>query len=90
MKAIILAAGLGTRLRPITNTIPKCLVSIKEKPLIEHQLEKLIDAGINEFLVNSHHLHNVLNNFVENSIYKKKCISSDSPSLGIRKKRNYR
>ena len=71
MKAIILAAGLGTRLRPITNTIPKCLVSIKEKPLIEHQLEKLIDAGINEFLVNSHHLHNVLNNFVENSIYKK-------------------
>ncbi len=71
MKAIILAAGLGTRLRPITNSIPKCLVIIKEKPLIEHQLEKLIDAGINEFLINSHHLHNILNNFVENSIYKK-------------------
>jgi mannose-1-phosphate guanylyltransferase len=71
MKAIILAAGFGTRLRPITNSIPKCLVSIKEKPLIEYQVEKLIDAGINEFLINSHHLHNVLHNYVENSIYKK-------------------
>lgn len=71
MKAIILAAGLGTRLRPITNTIPKCLVQIKEKSLIEHQIEKLIDAGIKDFLINSHHLHNVLQHFIQNSIYKK-------------------
>ena len=39
MRAIILAAGLGTRLRPMTNNTPKSLIKIKSKPLIEYQIE---------------------------------------------------
>ena len=49
MRAILLAAGLGTRLRPITDTIPKCLVPINDKPLIDYWLEQLTKAGIEKF-----------------------------------------
>lgn len=56
MKAFLLAAGLGTRLRPITNTIPKCLVQVGGKPLLEHWLEKCDRYGIDEVLVNGHYL----------------------------------
>ena len=50
MRAILLAAGLGTRLRPITDTTPKCLVPINGKPLIDYWLEQLTKAGIEKFL----------------------------------------
>ena len=56
MKTILLAAGFGTRLRPLTATIPKCLVPIKGKPLLEIWLERLMDAGLNNFIINSHYL----------------------------------
>ena len=46
MKAIILAAGQGTRLRPYTNDRPKCMVPLQGRPLIEHQLGVLRGAGI--------------------------------------------
>jgi L-glutamine-phosphate cytidylyltransferase len=48
MKAIILAAGQGTRLRPLTNNKPKCLVELAGKPLLEHQLATLTSGGIDE------------------------------------------
>ena len=48
MKAIILAAGLGTRLRPMTENTPKALVQVNQKPLIEYQIEFLKEKGINE------------------------------------------
>lgn len=51
MRAIILAAGLGTRLRPMTDTRPKSLVKIKDKPLIEYQIEYLKEKNINEIIV---------------------------------------
>lgn len=51
MKAIILAAGIGTRLKPITNTIPKCLIGIGEKTLLEHSLDNLKQNNINEILI---------------------------------------
>jgi len=51
MKLIILAAGQGTRLRPYTNTIPKCLVQYAGVPLLEYQLEAADSAGINEIIV---------------------------------------
>ena len=54
-KAILLSAGFGTRLKPLTNTIPKCLVPIKGKPLLQIWLEQLSENGIEEFLINSHH-----------------------------------
>lgn len=56
MKAIILAAGLGTRLRPITSTTPKCLVPINGVPLLELWLRKCESAGVEAVLVNTHHL----------------------------------
>jgi MurNAc alpha-1-phosphate uridylyltransferase len=52
MKAMILAAGLGARLRPLTNSIPKPMLKIAGKPLLEYHLERLSDAGITEIVIN--------------------------------------
>lgn len=54
--AILLAAGKGTRLRPITETIPKCLVPINETPLLYIWLKSLFEVGIRHFFINSHYL----------------------------------
>lgn len=56
MKAFLLAAGVGARLRPITNSTPKCLVEIGARPLLDIWLDALEKAGVNEVLVNTHHL----------------------------------
>lgn len=72
MRALLLAAGLGTRLRPITNNIPKCLVPIKGKPLLNIWLEQLSNAGVGEFLINTHYLSEQVENFIINSKYKNK------------------
>ena len=55
MKAMIFAAGLGTRLKPITDTLPKALVPVCGRPLLEHVSRKLMAAGIDEAVVNVHH-----------------------------------
>ena len=55
MKAMIFAAGLGTRLKPITDTLPKALVPIDGKPLLFRVVSKLKAAGISEFVINVHH-----------------------------------
>lgn len=60
MKAFLLAAGVGSRLRPITDTIPKCMVVIDERPLIDIWLEAFDLAGVDEVLVNLHHLPDVV------------------------------
>lgn len=51
MKAIILCAGIGSRLRPFTNDRPKCLVEINKKPIISYQIDALINAGINDIIM---------------------------------------
>jgi len=56
MKMVLLAAGLGTRLRPLTDTTPKCLVPVGERALLDIWLDALADLGIDEVLVNTHHL----------------------------------
>lgn len=56
MKAMILAAGYGTRLRPVTYTIPKPIVPLCGRPLMGWAVEALLAAGIREFVVNMHHL----------------------------------
>jgi MurNAc alpha-1-phosphate uridylyltransferase len=54
-QAMVLAAGLGTRMRPITETMPKPLVRIGDKPMIDYVLDVLIDAGVETVAVNVHH-----------------------------------
>jgi mannose-1-phosphate guanylyltransferase len=56
MKAFLLAAGVGSRLRPITGTVPKCLVPVGGRPLLDHWLDALARAGVDEVTVNVHHL----------------------------------
>jgi mannose-1-phosphate guanylyltransferase len=60
VKAFLLAAGVGSRLRPITDTVPKCMVVIDERPLLDIWLEALAQAGADEVLINLHHLPNVV------------------------------
>lgn len=56
MKAMILAAGLGKRMRPLTNTCPKPLLPVGDKPLIVHHLERLEQAGVRQVVINVSHL----------------------------------
>jgi len=55
-QAFVLGAGLGTRLRPLTDDLPKPLVPIFQKPLITFAFDHLIELGIGRFIVNTHHL----------------------------------
>jgi len=64
MKALILAAGLGTRLRPLTNTTPKPLVLIGDKPLLSYNLDLLKKYGIREILINTHYLPEKVEDFL--------------------------
>ena len=67
MRALLLAAGLGTRLRPLTESVPKCLVPIKGTPLLGIWLERLTQAKIGPFLINTHYLENQVKGFIDNS-----------------------
>ena len=67
MRALLLTAGLGTRLRPLTNTIPKCLVPIKSQPLLGIWLDHLTKADMGPFLLNTHYLAGQINSFIANS-----------------------
>ncbi|SHG33239.1 nucleotidyltransferase family protein [Bradyrhizobium erythrophlei] len=55
-KAMVLAAGLGARMRPLTDKMPKPLVPVAGRPLLDHVLDKLADAGVSEAVVNVHYL----------------------------------
>jgi len=65
MKAMIFAAGLGTRLKPLTDTMPKALVPVGGKPLLQHTIEKLKQSGFDEIIINIHHFGQQIIDFVE-------------------------
>lgn len=64
MNAFIFAAGLGTRLKPLTDTIPKALVLVSGKPLLYHVIEKLKSAGIKKIVINIHHFADMIVDYV--------------------------
>lgn len=70
MRALVLAAGLGTRLRPLTNTVPKCMVPIHGRPLLDIWLELLLEHGIERVLVNTHYLPDAVRHHVERSRWR--------------------
>jgi len=64
MKAFLLAAGFGSRLRPITDVIPKCMLAVGDRPLLDLWLDAFDRAGIDEVLVNLHHLPDVVHRHI--------------------------
>lgn len=63
-QAVLLAAGLGTRLGDMTKSIPKCLVDVGGRPMLQHWLEKLQSVGCSEIFINTHHLAEQVEDFV--------------------------
>lgn len=70
MRAMILAAGEGKRLRPFTESIPKCLISIGGVKILQYWIDELALAGCGPFLVNSHYLSEQVKDFIETSRHK--------------------
>ena len=68
-KAMILAAGLGKRMLPLTSNIPKPLIMIGSKNLLERSIELLIKIGINELVINTHYLPQKIDNFLKTKNY---------------------
>lgn len=67
-KAMLLAAGRGTRLRPVTDTVSKCMIPIAGKPLLEHNVGALRGYGVTDLVINLHHLpQTVMNHFGDGS-----------------------
>ena len=69
MKALLLAAGYGTRLRPITSTVPKCLVPIHGIPLLHVWITRLMNFGVSEIIVNTHYKSEMVTKFIETQAY---------------------
>ncbi len=70
MRALLLAGGLGTRLRPLTDSVPKCLVPIRGKPLLGYWLDLLLRNGVEAVLVNTHYLPERVRAFVATSTWR--------------------
>ncbi len=75
MKALLLAAGLGTRLYPVTANIPKCLVPIHGRALLDWWLELLVGAGVEPLLINLHYLADAVTEHLAESPYQSKVVS---------------
>lgn len=81
MKAMIFAAGLGTRLKPITDTLPKAMVPVCGKPLIEHVSRKLLSFGIDEVVVNVHHFADKIEEWIASQDYMRMQVSDERKML---------
>ena len=81
MKALLLAAGFGTRLRPLTETIPKCLVPIRGRPLLGIWFDLLFPDFVEEALVNTHYLAGAVQSFVDASRWRNRVGLVHEPQL---------
>lgn len=64
VKVLLLAGGLGTRLRPLTDRIPKCLVPVAGRPLLDYWLDRFVEARIRDVLINTHHLRDAVRDYI--------------------------
>ncbi len=69
MRALLLAAGLGTRLQPLTNYLPKCLVPIHGRPLLDYWLETLLNHGVEQVLINTHYMAPMVQQYLNQSTW---------------------
>jgi N-acetyl-alpha-D-muramate 1-phosphate uridylyltransferase len=76
-KAMVLAAGLGLRMRPLTERMPKPLVPVAGRPLLDHVLDKLNDAGVTEAVVNVHYLPDQIADHVASRTHPRVIISDE-------------
>ncbi|SEG43274.1 nucleotidyltransferase family protein [Bosea lathyri] len=80
-RAMVLAAGLGQRMRPITDTLPKPLVAIGGKSMLDHALDRLAEAGVEEAVVNVHHLPALIETHVAGRTHPRVTISDERSQL---------
>lgn len=81
MRALIFAAGIGSRLKPWTDFHPKALVDIGGKPMLERVIEKIINAGIKDIIINVHHFADQIRNFVNEHNFEARITFSDETNL---------
>ncbi|WP_107771346.1 nucleotidyltransferase family protein [Nocardioides sediminis] len=81
MKAVLLAAGLGTRLRPLTDHVPKCLVPVRGKALLDIWLDSFTSAGVDEVLINLHHFPDLVRGHLASRHGGPRVVTAYEPTL---------
>lgn len=81
MNALIFAAGLGTRLRPLTNNCPKAMVELDGKPLLYHTIMKLKNYGVKRIVINVHHFAEQIISFIDKNNFGVDIVISDERDL---------
>ena len=86
MNGMIFAAGLGTRLAPLTNSRPKALVEVNGQPLLKYAIDNMYSAGVRHLVVNVHHFADMIINYLQKNAHLTVCvflsvISATSPSV---------
>ena len=81
MQAFILAAGLGTRLRPLTDSLPKALVEVGGKPLVKIAIDNLVHQGVSKIIINVHHHADLLTDYLYKQHWDAEILISDERSM---------
>lgn len=83
MNALLLAAGLGTRLMPITKKTPKCLIKINGIPILDYWIKSLLSVGVDKIFINTFHLSHLVEKFIERNPHRGRVVLlSEAQLLG--------